>query len=202
AYRHATTAMSATRQPMLSTTHGVFRWLQSELKRAISELPKSADPALLDGLVAAHLKLSDYFTKFDESRYYSWATLLDPRLSYEGLRKDYADEPDLLEGLEKSKAALKTHFEKNYATNPATPPPALEETMLDSFGFSVRFSHTQRLCMLIYVVAGSAVAVERVFSGGRDTIGIRRASLKAETIEMLMFVKARLRLAREQAQKL
>ncbi|KAJ7038439.1 hypothetical protein C8F04DRAFT_951076, partial [Mycena alexandri] len=49
----------------------------------------------------------------------------------------------------------------------------------------------------LYVVAGSAVAVERVFSGGRDTIGIRRASLKAETIEMLMFVKARLRLARE-----
>ncbi|KAJ7726132.1 hypothetical protein B0H16DRAFT_1332363 [Mycena metata] len=74
AYRHATTAMSATKQPMLSTTHGVFRWLQSELKRAISELPTSADPALLDGLVAAHLKLSDYFTKFDESRYYSWAT--------------------------------------------------------------------------------------------------------------------------------
>ncbi|KAJ7305613.1 hypothetical protein DFH08DRAFT_721042 [Mycena albidolilacea] len=44
--------------------------------------------------------------------------------------------------------------------------------------------------------AGSAVAVERVFSGGRDTIGLRRASLKAETIQMLMFVKARLRCAR------
>jgi hypothetical protein len=44
---------------------------------------------------------------------------------------------------------------------------------------------------------GSAVAVERVFSGGRDTIGLRRASLKAETIQTLMFVKARLRAARK-----
>ncbi|KAJ7606516.1 hypothetical protein B0H17DRAFT_967807, partial [Mycena rosella] len=41
-----------------------------------------------------------------------------------------------------------------------------------------------------------AVAVERIFSGGRDTIGLRRASLKAETIQTLMFVNARLRLAR------
>jgi hypothetical protein len=38
--------------------------------------------------------------------------------------------------------------------------------------------------------------VERIFSGGRDTIGLRRASLKAETIQMLMFVKVRLRMAR------
>jgi hypothetical protein len=48
-----------------------------------------------------------------------------------------------------------------------------------------------------YSSIGSAVAVERIFSGGRDTIGLRRASLKAETIETLMFVKARLRLARK-----
>ncbi|KAE9401928.1 hypothetical protein BT96DRAFT_817181, partial [Gymnopus androsaceus JB14] len=42
---------------------------------------------------------------------------------------------------------------------------------------------------------GSAVAVERVFSGGRDTILLRRASLKADTIHTLMVLKARLRLA-------
>ena len=53
--------------------------------------------------------------------------------------------------------------------------------------------------LMLISIAGSAVAVERVFSGGRDTIGLRRASLKAETIETLMFVKARLRLARENA---
>lgn len=43
---------------------------------------------------------------------------------------------------------------------------------------------------------GSAVAVERIFSGGRDTISLRRASLKPDTIRILMLVKQRLRLAR------
>lgn len=44
--------------------------------------------------------------------------------------------------------------------------------------------------------AGSAVAVERIFSGGRDTISLRRTSLKADTIRTLMLVKQHLRLAR------
>jgi hypothetical protein len=46
------------------------------------------------------------------------------------------------------------------------------------------------------VLPGSAVAVERVFSGGRDTISLRRASLQPETIRVLMLVKHRLRFAR------
>jgi hypothetical protein len=41
------------------------------------------------------------------------------------------------------------------------------------------------------------VAVEHIFSGGRDTISLRRASLKPETIRVLMLVKRRLILARE-----
>ena len=41
-----------------------------------------------------------------------------------------------------------------------------------------------------------AHAVEHIFSGGRDTISMRRASLKPDTIRMLMMVKQRLRLAR------
>ena len=41
---------------------------------------------------------------------------------------------------------------------------------------------------------GSAVAVERIFSGGRDTISLRRASLIPDTIRVLMLVKHRLRL--------
>jgi len=43
---------------------------------------------------------------------------------------------------------------------------------------------------------GSVVAIERVFSGGRDTVSLWRQSLKPETIRILMIVKARLRLAR------
>ena len=47
-----------------------------------------------------------------------------------------------------------------------------------------------------FLMSGSAVAVERIFSGGRDTISLRRASLNPDTIRVLMLVKQRLRLAR------
>jgi hypothetical protein len=50
------------------------------------------------------------------------------------------------------------------------------------------------------IILGSAVAVERIFSGGRDTISLRRASLKPDTIRTLMLVKQRLRLARDAIQ--
>ena len=46
------------------------------------------------------------------------------------------------------------------------------------------------------ILLGSAVAVERIFSGGCDTISLRRASLLSDTIRTLMLVKHRLRLAR------
>ena len=49
---------------------------------------------------------------------------------------------------------------------------------------------------LAILLQGSAVAVERIFSGGRDTISLRRASLSAETIRTLMLVKQRLLLTR------
>jgi len=38
--------------------------------------------------------------------------------------------------------------------------------------------------------------MERIFSGGRDTISLRRASLQPSTIRILMLLKHRLRLAR------
>jgi hypothetical protein len=46
----------------------------------------------------------------------------------------------------------------------------------------------------LILFAGSAVAVERVFSGGRDTISLRRASLVPSPISVLMLVKQCLRL--------
>ncbi|KAJ6580194.1 hypothetical protein B0H10DRAFT_1834953, partial [Mycena sp. CBHHK59/15] len=73
-YRYVTTKMSTTKQPMLSSTHAIFRWLQDELKANLMALPHTADPMLREGLVVAHHKLSDSFTKFDESQYYLWAT--------------------------------------------------------------------------------------------------------------------------------
>ncbi|KAE9383238.1 hypothetical protein BT96DRAFT_844339, partial [Gymnopus androsaceus JB14] len=43
-------------------------------------------------------------------------------------------------------------------------------------------------------VQGSAVAVEQIFLGGRDTISLRRARLRLETICVLMLYKHQLRL--------
>ncbi|KAJ6595268.1 hypothetical protein B0H10DRAFT_1635709, partial [Mycena sp. CBHHK59/15] len=111
AFRSATTQMSAAKQPILSTTHAIFPGLQQRLKSIIKELPNNADPALKEGLVNAHRKLSDYFTKFDESRYCTWAALLDPRISYETLRDDYSDDDELLTHLEAPKLDLQYHFE-------------------------------------------------------------------------------------------
>ena len=64
----------------------------------------------------------------------------------------------------------------------------------------VCFSTNSFVGLLLNVYPGSAVAVEWIFSGGRDTISLRRASLKPETIRTLMLVKQRLRLAREAIQ--
>jgi hypothetical protein len=60
--------------------------------------------------------------------------------------------------------------------------------------FMLNFSNLSKFAHRFLV--GSAVAVERIFSGGRDTISLRRASLDPETIRTLMLVKQRLRLAR------
>jgi hypothetical protein len=57
-----------------------------------------------------------------------------------------------------------------------------------------------KVLKIITVILGSAVAVKWIFSGGRDTISLRRASLKPDTICTLMLVKQRLRLACEAIQ--
>ncbi|KAJ7354394.1 hypothetical protein DFH08DRAFT_984882 [Mycena albidolilacea] len=81
---------------------------------------QSAKPPLHRGLVTAHRKLRDYYTEFDQFRSYSWATLLDLYLSYEELRRDYADDPELLAGLEIAKDKLQAHYDTHYAnTNTA-----------------------------------------------------------------------------------
>ncbi|KAJ7671779.1 hypothetical protein B0H17DRAFT_948169, partial [Mycena rosella] len=50
--------------------------------------------------------------------------------------------------------------------------------------------------------SGSTVAVEHIFSGGRDTISLRCASLKPKTIRILMLVKQCLRLTRSAVQEI
>ena len=60
--------------------------------------------------------------------------VLDPRISYEGMKVDYADDPMLSEHLEKSKSDLFNYFHENYAhaaistqtTPPSVPPPSVQ----------------------------------------------------------------------------
>ncbi|KAF5376117.1 hypothetical protein D9615_007777 [Tricholomella constricta] len=246
-FRSATTQMSATKLPMLSTTHAIFRGLQDELKSILRSLPDTVDVKIKTGLIEAHRKLSDYYHKFDESPFYMWSALLDPRISYEVMKDDYANDFTLAAYLEESKEDLATHFHNHYAgkhTAPSQPSAPLLSTPSSSShspqkNFVARFQRKTKafvrdelaeyykltqdpedfmkcnpvqwwtahraqfpnlfwLARDILTIPGSAVAVERIFSGGRDTISLRRASLHPETIRVLMLVKKRLHLARAQ----
>jgi hypothetical protein len=72
-FRSATTQMSATKIPMLSTTHAIFRGLQDDLKNILRNQPANLPLSIKMGLLDAHEKLSDYYHKFDESPFYTWA---------------------------------------------------------------------------------------------------------------------------------
>ncbi|KAJ6619367.1 ribonuclease H-like domain-containing protein [Mycena sp. CBHHK59/15] len=240
-FRSATSQMSTTSRPMLSFTHYIFRGLQKSLKDKLTALPKDAPPELVEGLTMAHRKLSDYYYKYDESPFYVWAALLDPRFNYKKLRKDYGQDEELIEYLEAQKVALRAYFDEHYpasgASKPSAPttasgaangsaarptvinfaaldPDTDEENSSDEpsnyfdapripmnadpvqwwYARKAEFPRLYRLARDIMSIPGSAVAVERVFSGGRDTISLRRAQLKPETIRTLMLLKHHLRL--------
>ena len=65
-FRSATTQMSATKTPMLSTTHAIFCGLQSDIQDILRSLPETTAPELKKSLTDAHLKLSNYYYKFNE----------------------------------------------------------------------------------------------------------------------------------------
>ena len=72
-FQSATTEMSTTRVPMLSTTHAIFRGLQDDIKNILRDLPNSVSPKIKLGLTDAHRKLSEYYYQFDVSPFYTWA---------------------------------------------------------------------------------------------------------------------------------
>ncbi|KAJ7327667.1 hypothetical protein DFH08DRAFT_710399, partial [Mycena albidolilacea] len=72
----ATSQMSTTSRPMLSSTHSIFCGLQKTLKDKLTALLPNLDPELMNGLTKAHHKLSDYYYKFDRSPFYIWAARL------------------------------------------------------------------------------------------------------------------------------
>lgn len=72
-FREATTLMSMTRAPTLSVVLVAFRGIQDDIRAAYRDLPPSAPPALKQGILNAHRKLSDYYYLTDASPYYIWA---------------------------------------------------------------------------------------------------------------------------------
>jgi len=66
--------------------------------------------------------------------------------------------------------------------------PTCTTSLVISFAFQVHsilsYSHSS-----VYPFLGSAVAVEHIFSSGRDTISIHHASLQPDTIQTLMVLK-------------
>ena len=77
----ATTQMLTTKVPMLSTTHAIFRGLQDDIKNTVCNLPLTVSPSIKHGLVDVHTKLSDYYHKYDDSPFYTWAAY---KLFYHG----------------------------------------------------------------------------------------------------------------------
>jgi hypothetical protein len=68
-FRAATMEMSATKVPMLSTTHAIFQGLQDDIKTI---LPDLVSLNIKMGLTDAHCKLSDYY-QYNASSFYTWA---------------------------------------------------------------------------------------------------------------------------------
>jgi hypothetical protein len=75
-FRSATTQMSTTKWPMLSSTHAIYHGLQESLRESLRNLPNNTPPQLKLGLTRAHRKLSDYYNKIDDSPYYIWSSCL------------------------------------------------------------------------------------------------------------------------------
>ncbi|KAL4258188.1 Zinc finger BED domain-containing [Pleurotus pulmonarius] len=241
AFRDATNGMSSTSFPMLSTIHATFRGLQDHIKSILRSLPDETLPQMKRALVEAHEKLAEYYDRFDESPFYTWAALLDPRIGYMGVEADYQGDSTLEDYLAKVKDELKTYFTEHYKDTASPPsregsstsitsqattggkydftsrykqrdrPPTdeleefwrLEPQDFDAcnpiewwYNHRLQFPNLYQLAMDILSIPGSAVAVERVFSGGRDTISMRRSSLRADTISSLMLMKHYIRLNR------
>ena len=59
--------------------------------------------------------------------------MLDPRISYEGLKEEYSDDPTLSNHLDESKMNLFSYFEENYTTphsaTPSSPPPTVVQAL-------------------------------------------------------------------------
>ena len=59
---------------MLSTALAIFRGLQDHLRNILRDLPDGSPSQLRQGLIDAHEKPGEYYYRFDESPFYTWAS--------------------------------------------------------------------------------------------------------------------------------
>lgn len=80
-----------------------------------------------------------------------YGLVLDPRISYEGIRGDYEDDFDLSSYLETAKTLLHAHYENNYvtaatpATETADPPPTDSRALPQKKSFTDRYKRRERV---------------------------------------------------------
>lgn len=129
--------MSATKAPVLSTTLAIFHGLQDDIKTILCNLATNVSPAIKKGLLDAHEKLSEYYYKYNESLLilglhvcHSISSIhasqlihavLDPRISYDGMRLNYKSDTLLLPYLESSKDQLQDYYDTHYANKYPVP---------------------------------------------------------------------------------
>ena len=77
--------------------------------------------------------------------------VLDPRISYEGLKEDYAQDADLLADLKKAKSALHTFYHDNYSSftsstdkSSLTTAPLIQNGSPRKVDFTARYKRTNR----------------------------------------------------------
>jgi len=58
---------------MLSSTLAIFRGLQEHIQLIYGNLPASTSHRIKASLLDAHKKLSDYYYRYDQSPFYTWA---------------------------------------------------------------------------------------------------------------------------------
>jgi hypothetical protein len=65
--------MSTSKESILSATHAIFRGLEEHIQGIYRNLPSSTPSRIKAGLLDAHKKLSDYYYRYDQSPFYTWA---------------------------------------------------------------------------------------------------------------------------------
>ncbi|KAF8803395.1 hypothetical protein BYT27DRAFT_7004095, partial [Phlegmacium glaucopus] len=93
----------------------------------------------------------DYYYKIDQSLYYLWSSFLDPHISYEALKDEFAGDMTLLDQLEAARLNLCMHFHAKYSSLQNTP----ESTCLPSTPSASMLSVTSKSTSTVFWSNGS-----------------------------------------------